>query len=189
MIDTMSKQTQESINKILIDCALRLNFSSEPYKGDRLTIFGLRGDSFFAISRYSEHSEFHTINSNKHYALNKGCIAKGYAHGWHFVSANIPSYDKSPKEYSDFFRHSYNLKHNDIRDLSMKSRLYAVQRISRRGEKDLGVVVFESLRPNRITEEQIRNELQKIAELSYGYLKVLDMKAEQISSEFDIEIL
>ena len=188
--DLMTQSIQVCIHKSLLDSADRLGLKNEKTHEDRLTIFGIKynkGSSFFVLDRYSENPIYRNIRS-KEYPLNKGCISKGYQNDWHFEKGCFPSFEKDKNGYGDYIRKNYNYNHSDIRNLNMKSRFYAVKRIKRKNEKELGVIVFESMRPNRFQEDQIKSELSRLAEEAYDFLKVLDLKAEKVSQEIDIEI-
>ena len=187
MIDTMSSQTQECINKIVIDFAKKLGFSSDPLKCDRLTIFGLRNFSFFALSRYSENPVYEEIHS-KEYPIDKGCIAKGYQNDWHFEVGSFSPYEKDKDAYERYMRQTYGYNHSDVRKFHMKSRFYAVKRIRTENGKNEGMVVFESIKANRFPEEYIRQELEILAQKVCDFLTILDMKAEQLSDEVRIEL-
>lgn len=188
-MDLILNQIQKCMDSILYQSSVNLNLASEHLKEDRLTIFGLRNDTFFALSRYSENPLFKSIHSGKKYFLNKGCIAHGYINGWHIEKGlNVPDYSEDKEGYKKYFKSMYQLQNSDIRDLSMKSKYYAVKRIQKPGHPPLGVVVFESLRANRFEEEIIQKELTNIAETVYDFLTILDMKAEQLSDEVRIEL-
>ena len=186
--DIMTQSIQVCIHKALSDSAERLGLKNEKIHEDRLTIFGIKHNevsSFFVLDRYSENPMYRKIRS-KEYPLNKGCIAKGYQNDWHFEKGCFPSYEKDKSKYESYIRQTYNYNHADVRDLNMKSRFYAVKRIKRNNEKELGVIVFESIRSDRFPEALIKSELCKLAEESYDFLKVLDLKAEKVSKELDL---
>lgn len=182
-VDFVLSQIQSCIYSSLIEFSRKLELEKEDIQQDRITVFGLKDiagvKKFFGLSRYSDNPNYRDL-SNKEYDIQKGCMAKGYSNGWHVEKGNIPSFEEKPKEYENYFRQHYGLNHSDVRTLSMPSRYYASVSI-KKGAEEKGVLVFESLRPNRFDDTKIRNELEYLASKVGDLMELLDIKEEKVS--------
>jgi hypothetical protein len=182
-LNSVLVQVQSCIYSYLIEFSKKLGLEKEPVQQDRITVFGLRNvagtKKFFGLSRYSDNPNYRDL-SNKEYDTQKGCMAKGYSNGWHIEKGNIPSFEDKPREYEDYFRKNYKLSHADVRSLTMKSRYYASISI-KKGTEEKGVLVFESLRPNRFDENKIKIELEYLASKVGDLMELLEMKEEKVS--------
>lgn len=182
-LDVVLKQVESCIDGSLIEFSKKLGLEKEPIQQDRVTVFGLRNvagtKKFFGLSRYSDNPNYRDL-SNKEYDTQKGCMAQGYSNGWHIEKGNIPSFEDKPREYEDYFRKNYKLSHADVRSLTMKSRYYASISI-KKGTEEKGVLVFESLHPNRFDENKIKVELEYLSSKVGDLMELLEMKEEKVS--------
>lgn len=182
VIETSDKSIEKIRNKTM-QAAKKLQFYTQPHKMDRITIYALLNDSFFALSRFSLNPAYQKITPDKQYPLDKGCIALGYKDGFFYESGkNFPDPEKNFKEYEDYTRNHYNYSHTDVKSMSMHSTCYAVKRIYKE-DKCLGVIVLESIQKNRFNEEDAKEQLDQLASKIYYLLDLLDIKVQEVSKK------
>jgi hypothetical protein len=170
------------IAHLLSQSANELNFKSQPLKQDRITIFIKKDGGFFALSRYSENNEFRLIDNSKTYRNGCGCISLAWDHAWVFDD-ELPD----PINFDNYKAHqrrSYKYKDAEIRDFTMKSRLYASLRIQSYNNKSLGVIVLESEKYKRFSEEEAKLALSKLATNVFPLLEDI----EDIVSKIKIHV-
>ena len=181
VIETADNAIEKIRNKVM-QTAKHLQFYNQPIKSDRITVYALFNDSFFALSRFSLNPAYQKISSDKKYPLDKGCIARGYEDGFFYDSGkNFPNPFSNFNEYKDYTRNNYHYSHAEVKAMSMHSTCYAVKRVYKE-EKCLGVIVLESTQPNRFNEADAKKHLDKLAARIYYILELLDIKAKELSN-------
>lgn len=178
-------------SQVAIDSMLRyagaiiLHFNEQNKKTDRITVYGLNTSEteFYAVSRYSENAAFEKINAQKTYNRKKGCISIGFEQGECIENKDFPDYGENPEEYIEFTCKKYGYEREEIEQFSMHSRYYAVKRI-RRNEKNLGVIVIESLLPNRFSKKEITPVINQLSEDISPLLEDLVRQIENVEIDY-----
>lgn len=186
VIKTSDDATEKIRNKIM-EAAKKLQFYIKTNKTDRITVYALLNDSFFALSRFSLNPKYQKIDNNKIYPFDKGCIAEGYKNGFFYESGEeISDPIKNYQDYSDYTRHKYHYTHSEVKNMSMHSVCYAVKRIYKE-DRCLGVIVLESTEKNRFSENEAKDVLSNLARKIYPFLNILDIKAKEQSQRLIIK--
>ncbi|OLA64952.1 MAG: hypothetical protein BHW56_08495 [Acetobacter sp. 46_36] len=180
VIKTSDDATAKIRNKVM-EAAKKLQFYSKSNKNDRITVYALLNESFFALDRFSLNPQYNKINNSKIYPFNKGCIAEGYKDGFFYESGEkFPNPINNLTEYVDYTRHKYNYTHSEVKNMSMHSVCYVVVRIHKE-DKCLGVIVLESTEKNRFSQQSAKEVLLTLAKKIYPFLNILDIKAQELS--------
>lgn len=143
------ERLKNPFTKRLEDLARKLDFGA----AERITIFllNLRNDSLTKIWRYSQSTDLESSGRDV-YPKNEGCIGKALSNGDQFVD-DLPDPETSFEAYVD--RHkAYAMTADTLKSLPMKSRTIAAKAIND-GRHNVGVIVFESLRPKAFVKKQI----------------------------------
>ena len=186
VMKTSDDATEKIRNKIM-ETAQKLKFYARNNKTDRITVYALLNDSFYALSRFSLNPQYNKIDNNKIYPFNKGCIAEGYKDGFFYDSGkDFPNPLTDYPKYADYTRQKYHYTHSEVKNMSMHSVCYAVTRIYKE-DKYLGVIVLESTEMNRFTEQDARDHLSILANRIYPFLNILDIKAQEQSKNIIIK--
>lgn len=186
VIKTSDDATEKIRNKVM-ETAKKLQFYSKSNKNDRITVYALLNESFFALDRFSLNPQYNKINNSKIYPFNKGCIAEGYKDGFFYESGEeFPNPISSFTQYIDYTRHKYHYTHSEVKNMSMHSVCYAVIRIHKE-DRCLGVIVLESTEKNRFSQQTAKETLSALARKIYPFLNILDIKAQEQSRNLVIK--
>ena len=190
-----SSSAKEKIRNKLLSTVRNLGFYEQDIKQDRITIYALEKDKgFYIIDRFSLNPQYENKHKDKVYPINKGCIAKGYQDGFYYESGTkVCDPNKNLKKYKDYMNKKYKYKPIEIKDIAMKSRFFAVCRVDckiEQNNENLGVIVYESLLPNRYSEADIRKELSVLSnKISYFlYLRCIEKKKEILLNDINKKI-
>lgn len=187
ILNLILKYNQDNIGKVLKTTSDNLGFNKTKEKEDRITLFGIRNNSFFILARWSENPMYRNINQTKTYDINSGCIAKAYQNGWLYEKGTIPDFNKNPNGYIEYFKTNYSIKEQKIRKLSMKSRYYAAIKICDI-HKEYGILVVESKCPERFSESIIKIALESGSKELCYLLEVLELRTKNLSDSLESEI-
>lgn len=173
----------------LAAAANQLNFEKEEEKLDRITVFVLANNSFFALARFSLNPDYQNIDTEKNYDCHKGAISKGYANGWHYIGGDDrKDHRNNMGAYTKWLKNSYGYSKEEVEDMTMKSLCYAVKRMNKR-EKCLGVIVLESITPQRFTEDEAKVVLEQLSKNIDPILKTIkfDSKTATVLREVQVD--
>lgn len=161
----------------LFESFLRLLFTSlELNYEDRISVYKVNSNEkelFELIGRVSDDPLLEK-SGRKTYPIDKGFISIGWKKG-EFLVYDLPEFTKFEDYYSEVLKHS-DIEEHVVRKINMKSRNYFVYRLKYNGKPN-SVLVFESLSPNKLNVEKIK---EKITEID-GQLK--DFVNKKISRE------
>lgn len=181
LFERLAQNIEGALHGTLIRAGALLQFSSQPEKIDRITLYYLDEErGFFALSRHSENPSFEKIRTDKQYPTDKGCIGKGWDNTWWFDN-QFPCPEQEWENYINRHRREYKIIRAEARGIKMKSRLYAVHRVDV-GIKKLGVIVFESKNPSRFEENQIRESLSNLSKDVGPLLASIDAYSTMIAN-------
>lgn len=179
-----SYTVQEKIRNRIIETVKTLGFYEQKNKTDRITIYAMTNNSFFALERFSLNPKYANIDKSKIYPLDKGCIAQGYEHGFYVSENDIPDPQESFSQYDDYTRQKYKYTHSEVRSMSMRSTYYAVARICK-NDKCLGVIVLESTKKQRFSNYNVKKILEILSTKVFNFLDILDLKAKDYEFVLD----
>lgn len=181
------------LDSYLEDSANKLEFHLQHHKIDRITLFvSINQKEIFLVSRYSENKALNKIDQQKKYNIDQGAIGKALQHTWHFQSA-IPDPKKEPVKYKKYQADQYGINGPSVTKLSMKSRLYASQRVDisaniSNGTDVFGIIILESEDNKRFTEEEVKLELENLTMKISPLLQMIDKVIEDSSNNLSIEV-
>ena len=134
---------------------------------ERISLYVLDGEKFHIIGRYSENPKYDR-NGRCEYPSDCGYISKclGNNNGnSYYVKEKLP---KKLSKYLEDVSKDTGMNKDDINNLSMKSRTYFTRVIKDRHNKNVGILVIESMNP---TLPMDVNELNtKLEELSIPHM-------------------
>lgn len=134
---------------------------------ERISLYVLDGEKFRIIGRYSENPKYDR-NGRCEYPSDCGYISKclGNNNGnSYYVKEKLP---KKLSKYVEAVSKDTGMNKDDINNLSMKSRTYFTRVIKDRHNKNVGILVIESMNP---TLPMDVNELNtKLEELSIPHM-------------------
>lgn len=134
---------------------------------ERISLYVLDGEKFYIIGRYSENPKYNR-NGRCEYPSDCGYISKclGNNNGnSYYVKEKLP---KKLSKYVEAVSKDTGMNKDDINNLSMKSRTYFTRVIKDRHNKNVGILVIESMNP---TLPMDVNELNtKLEELSIPHM-------------------
>ena len=140
-IQLITSNTKNLFDGFLINISKKLEFT----EGDptRLSLYIHDGNKqFVRCGRYSPNPKFNKPGRPA-YPDNIGCIGEGWHNGWIFANNNT--------------RHGMTQK--QCKTLTMNSKLYVVMRIDTADSRPVALLVLESMKKNRFTEENIKELL------------------------------
>lgn len=153
--ETISENIKDLFNGFLFTfSASTLGFKHT----DRVTLYIHNGeDSFVPFGRASPNPEF-AKKGRATYPDHEGCISKGWQEEWHFYNS---SYNPvaNEKDYLTEQKNIYSIDKATVRNIKMKSQQIAAYRIGDKN-KHIGIIVIESLNPNRFEEDELKTILQ-----------------------------
>lgn len=142
---------------------LALIFNKLQYTGnERISVYRKEMDNFELLGRYSLNPEFKKI-IKKTFPSDIGYIAKAWesADGEFFID-DIPSFNESNTEYSDFILNSCNIDKSRLTSIRMKSRTYFCFAINDSYDLDRkAIIVFESMDTKKIDIDKIKSVLNE----------------------------
>ena len=134
---------------------------------ERISLYVLDGDKFRIIGRYSENPKYDR-NGRCEYPSDCGYISKCLENNngnSYYVKEKLP---KRLNKYVEVVSKDTGMNKDDINNLSMKSRTYFTRVIKDRHNKNVGILVIESMNP---TLPMDINELNaKLEELSIPHM-------------------
>ncbi len=135
----------------------KLAFGGEAENTERITlyIYDDADNRFVSFGRYSANPGYKTAGRPE-YPISQGCIAKGWAHGWHFDN----QFAQGKAARADRHLADYSIPKKVANALSMPSRLYAAMRIKDAGGRPIAVMVVESTKNDRWDEAQLKTAMQ-----------------------------
>ena len=128
---------------------------------DRLSIYYIKNDSFYILSRYSLNEKY----KNKHrlkFMQSQSALCKAWEHGEHINLDSIPQYGNTKKAknaYIKAMKTIYGYDHDKIKHRTMKSCVYIAFAIKKNGDT-LGILLIESIEKNRFGKDDV-NKLKK----------------------------
>lgn len=137
----------------------------------RISLYLFSSEQFILVGRYSKHPEFKNKNRMK-FPSHEGCIAKAWYDGE--VSVTLPS---NHKEYVEYCELELNIKRSDIKNHRMKSRDFFGKAIEDKGGDRVGVIIFESQKPNTLEISAIKDEINT----RHSYLSSLILQSKDVN--------
>lgn len=147
MLDGNFKDIVEDELALLADAILNLT------PDDRITLYKHSGRAFFRLGRYSANPEL-AKRGRPIYLDTEGCMGRA----WQMKECydnGAPAADHSSTEYEKYMKEKWDIKKKDSRGFRMKSRCYCAFRIDQ-GPKKLAVLVFESVRPDGLDFDKLK---------------------------------
>lgn len=166
------------------EAAQKLSFNGNINKSDRITIYRDLGDgTLFILGRYSRHGTYRNIDPEKKYPINKGAIGKGYECDFFMTKGReIPDPVKQNSKYIDHLIKKYNFTSEEVKNINMPCRFFAVKRINN-SSQILGVIVIESLEPNRFKEQEVKSVFEDLIREVKSMFIIWSKEAEMASSQ------
>jgi hypothetical protein len=129
------------------------------------------GDVLIMVARYSDNPDYR-IQGRSLYPANKGFIGAAWCDGYCFT-ANLPD---SQTAWDDYVSESQKtgINGDTIERLTMKSRSYCCLRLKRLQYWNKAVIVFESLSPTNLIEDQIKKVFNSEEDRLVRMLEVLE---------------
>lgn len=130
---------------------------------ERISLYVLDGEKFRIIGRYSENPKYDR-NGRCEYPSDCGYISKclGNNNGnSYYVKEKLP---KKLGKYVEAVSKDTGMNKDDINNLSMKSRSYFTRVIKDRHNKNVGILVIESMNPTLIMDvNELNTKLEKLS--------------------------
>jgi hypothetical protein len=161
--DVIAENITEIINGIILGLVSKLGLKQDDNSRISLYVNHPSGD-LVNVGRVATNPNIEKVG-RKILPKNVGCVGKAWAEGWAYVR----SFGEG--EYVEHECH-YGMKPEEIQGLAMKPQFMAALRIDD-GPREIAVVVFESLQPERFDETRIRRELSSFCEYVTGTLVTL----------------
>lgn len=150
-------------NEFIINVSKYLKFKNS----ERISLYVLDGENFRIIGRYSENPRY-TKNGRCKYPSNCGYISKCLENNdgkEYFYRDNLP---KKNDSYQRTVSNETGMSREEINNLSMQSRTYFTRVIKDRYNKNVGILVLESINPHLSESPESLNE--KLEELIIPHL-------------------
>lgn len=130
---------------------------------DRISLYVVDEEGFHIIGRYSE-NPYYNEHGRMKYPIDKGYISKCLKNNNgkpYFSREHLPE-DKAV--YRNVVSSETNMRKNDIKNLSMQSRSYFTRVIKDNSDKNVGVLVIESMNAELpIKEQELDKRLQELS--------------------------
>ena len=135
--------------------------------GERISIYKHHGKAFIMLGRWAK-NPVSEQPGRALYPADQGCVGTAWRKGTAFDSG-LPDPQTQEAEYRKVQKSHWSIAKADVEGLRMKARSYAAYRLHHPiGGKGFAVVVFESLDPNRLSEQRLESfghaERQNIVE-------------------------
>lgn len=136
---------------------------------ERISLYVLDGEKFRIIGRYSENPKYDR-NGRFEYPSDCGYISKCLENNngnLYYVKERLP---KKLNRYIEVVSKDTGMNKDDINNLSMKSRTYFTRVIKDRYNKNVGILVIESMNPTLPMDVSELND--KLEELSIPHMSI-----------------
>lgn len=153
------KNYQEEYYKLCSNNILHLFESFYSTGGERISIYKHQGDHFTLLGRCSKNSAYNK-NTDYKYSDNEGLIGKGWSENEVIVTGS-PKWVKNGADYKMFMKNQCNITDKRLKKIRMKSRSLYVKTINdhNTASNPDGIIVFESMSPTKITNNEECNQL------------------------------
>lgn len=126
----------------------------------RISLYKNQNGIFTMLGRYSLNPH-NNKKGRMNYKEDEGCIGRAWRNGSSFYD-NLPDFAQSPEEYYRYSEDNFAMSKEIISKIKMKSRtIYAKAICENQGKNRSAIIVFESLKPNSFTQENIDNVFSK----------------------------
>ena len=153
-LDVVGLEVRTLFDGIVFNLSTRLGITTG---NSRVSIYVHDGAKHFILcGRYSPNPKLNKPGRPS-YPDHQGCIARGWENGWWFEN----DLGKG-KAYTSYTIQNYHISREELKQIPMKSALFAVQRLDA-AARPVGTIVVESMDRDRFDQQTLKGQLEEAA--------------------------
>ncbi|MFN4151863.1 MAG: hypothetical protein ACK4IX_13065, partial [Candidatus Sericytochromatia bacterium] len=161
-LETSSEMIYNSYSELFKSFLMLMFNSLDLNHEDRISVYKVstnqEEECFELIGRVADNPLLEKPG-RKSYPITQGFISEGWKKG-EFIVQELPSHSNFDAYYSEILTHA-DIERDVVEKINMKSRNYFIYRLKIDG-RPLGILVFESLQPNKLNIEIIKIRIIEI---------------------------